>query len=155
MLTWKLVDGATDYDVYSDRKLVGSQPAPPFNDVNASIGRHVYVVVARAESTTSEQSAPYTIDYVLLSAPTGVHATSKITELPAFAWDAVTGAAGYVVYRDGVALTEVHDPAYQEPDVSNPPVSYTYFVRAVNQEGVLGDASESVPIAYNPYPVVN
>jgi hypothetical protein len=154
-LTWDLVEGATSYDVYRDGKLVGPQTTPPFNDTDAVIGRHVYVVVARAGDTASDRSAPYTIEYVVLPAPTGVHSTSKITQLPAFAWDAVPGALGYVVYREGVPLPQVTGTSYQEPDVSQPPVSYTYYVRAVNHVGVQGDASESVTIAYNPYPVVS
>jgi chitinase len=84
-----------------------------------------------------------------------VHVTSTITQLPAFAWDAVPGAVGYVVYREGVPLPQVTGTSYEEPDVSQPPVSYTYYVRAVNHVGVQGDASESVTIAYNPYPVVS
>ena len=64
-LTWDLVDGATSYDVYRDGKLVGPQTPPPFNDTNAGIGRHRLRRRARAGSTTSDQSAPYTIDYVV------------------------------------------------------------------------------------------
>lgn len=56
------------------------------------------------------------------------------------AWDAVSGASGYVVYRGGTQLATVTGTAYTAGSLS-PNTSYAFTVRATNTGGSLSPAS--------------
>jgi len=66
------------------------------------------------------------------AAPTGLAAASP-TKAPALSWNAVTGATGYSVYRDGAALATTTGTTYTDTTAADG--THTYYVTATNAVG--------------------
>ena len=80
------------------------------------------------------------------AAPTGLTVTGTTTSSVSLRWSAVTGAAGYHVYRNGSRVTSsaVTGTSYTDPGLA-PATSYSYEVSAVSATGVEGARSAPVP----------
>ena len=74
--------------------------------------------------------------------PTNLHEVSHGPTTASIAWDAVSGATGYGVYRDGVALQDIPSASFIDSGLL-PSTSYQYTVDAFNSAGRSG---QSAPI---------
>ncbi|HYD63001.1 MAG TPA: fibronectin type III domain-containing protein [Noviherbaspirillum sp.] len=83
--------------------------------------------------------------YVALPAPTNLHATGSTDTSISLAWNSVSGAAGYNVYRMGskVNSSPVTGTTYTDAGLLSG-TSYTYTVRAVTSSGATSQDSASV-----------
>ncbi|MFD0273142.1 PHB depolymerase family esterase [Kitasatospora sp. NPDC127111] len=78
-----------------------------------------------------------------LPAPAGLTATAAGPDSVALTWQAVTGAASYAVYRDGVGVAAPVAASYTDTGLSAG-TSYGYTVAAVDAAGVEGARSAAV-----------
>jgi len=79
-----------------------------------------------------------------LPAPTGVTASGATTSSMALIWNAVTGAVGYHVYRNGSRVTTPPITATTHTDTGlSPGTTYTWTVTAVDSSG--GESLPSAP----------
>jgi len=152
-LAWNPVDGADGYTVFRGGAPVGHPATPFFRDRTAPAGTSTYSVTATVDGVESGHSDSVQILYVPpLPPPTGLTGPGTFTYLPiVLTWYTVTGADGYVVYRDGVPLPEIRGTTFRDGDASFADHSYT--VAAVNAIGVTGKPSGPVPVTYAP-PVI-
>ena len=74
--------------------------------------------------------------------PTDLHEVSHGSTTASIAWDAMSGATGYGVYRDGILLQEVPSASFIDSGLS-PSTGYQYAVDAFNSAGRSG---QSAPI---------
>ncbi len=143
-LTWSASAGATSYQIFRDGgpSPVGTVSATTYHDTGAPIGviasytvRAVYAIASISQF--SDLSAPAASGWRAPAAPAGLAAsdgtsTSKIT----VSWNAVPGATGYEVTRNGVVI---RSPAVQTTtsfdDVVAVGSSFTYSVRAAAPAG--------------------
>jgi hypothetical protein len=66
--------------------------------------------------------------------PTNLHQVSVTSTTASIAWDAVSNAAGYGVYRDGIHLIDMSQPSFNDLGL-HPSATYTYAVDAFNTSG--------------------
>ncbi|MFD4532671.1 PHB depolymerase family esterase [Kitasatospora sp. NPDC058397] len=78
-----------------------------------------------------------------LPAPTGLTATPAGQSSIALAWQAVSGAASYQVYRDGTMAGSATGPSFTDTGLA-PGTSYGYTVAAVDPSGAVGTRSAAV-----------
>lgn len=85
--------------------------------------------------------------YAPVSAPTGLRAVQVKTTSVRLAWNAVSGALGYHVYRNGTQVNGSHltDADYTDSGLQSL-TSYTYTVRAIAANGNLGAASAPLSV---------
>ena len=74
--------------------------------------------------------------------PTGLRTTSVSASQVALAWDAVTGADSYTVYRNGAFLADTTGPTHTDSTV-DPDTTYSYTVTANN---VVGPSGPTAPL---------
>ncbi|HEY0697740.1 MAG TPA: PHB depolymerase family esterase, partial [Micromonospora sp.] len=79
------------------------------------------------------------------AAPTGLAVTGTTTSSISLSWNAVTGAAGYHVYRGGSRVTSspVAGTSYTDSGLASG-TTYSYAVSAVNSSGAEGARSATV-----------
>ncbi|MBP0450485.1 PHB depolymerase family esterase [Kitasatospora sp. RG8] len=78
-----------------------------------------------------------------LPAPTGLNATVTGPDTVALTWQAVTGAASYAVYRDGLPVAGPSTASFTDTGLSAG-TTYTYTVAAVDAAGTEGARSVTV-----------
>ncbi|WP_051939904.1 extracellular catalytic domain type 1 short-chain-length polyhydroxyalkanoate depolymerase [Phaeacidiphilus oryzae] len=80
-----------------------------------------------------------------LAAPTGVTVTGTTGSSASLSWNAVSGAAGYDVYRNGTLVTSspVTATSYTDSGLSGG-TTYSYTVAAVDSSGTVGTRSTAV-----------
>ncbi len=78
-----------------------------------------------------------------LTAPTGLTVSGTTASSASLTWSAVSGAAGYHVYRDGSLVGSPSSAGYTDSGLSAS-TSYTYTVAAVDSSGTEGAMSGSV-----------
>ncbi|HEX6500550.1 MAG TPA: PHB depolymerase family esterase [Micromonosporaceae bacterium] len=80
-----------------------------------------------------------------LPAPTGLTVTGTTTSSVSLSWNAVSGASGYYVYRDGSRITSsaVSGTGYTDSGLASG-TTYSYAVSAVDSSGVEGARSGTV-----------
>ncbi len=83
--------------------------------------------------------------YVALAAPTGLAVTGSTNSSVSLSWNAVSGAAGYNVYRDGVKANAgtITGTTYTDSGLASG-TSYGYTVKAVTSSGAAGASSAAV-----------
>jgi hypothetical protein len=88
-----------------------------------------------------------TSGYAPVAAPQNLAVKSTPNGSLRLTWNAVSGAIGYYVYRDGSAVngTRIIDSHYTDSGLERN-TSYTYTVRAVAANGNLGPASAPVVV---------
>lgn len=100
-------------------------------------GRQMVAIKGMVDKITS--------GYVALPAPTGLRATGSTDTSISLAWNSVSGAAGYNVYRMGSKINSspVTGTTYTDGGLLSG-TSYTYTVRAVTSSGATSQDSASV-----------
>jgi hypothetical protein len=150
-LSWTAVSSATGYQVFRGTTQVGTVSTTSFTDKGLTNGtQYSYTVKAVVGTATSTASAPVLVTPTPpapphqngspLTAPTGLAAisTSSLdTGAIEFTWNAVSGATGYTIYKDGVQLGTSTTPSYKPAAPANSVHSYT--VKAT--DGVAAETS--------------
>jgi hypothetical protein len=116
-LSWKAVTSAKQYLVYRGATKVGTVTTAAFTDAGLTNGtQYTYTVRAVIGTSTSAPSAPVLVTPTAplpphqngspLTAPTGVAATATtpLSGQMHLTWNAVSGATGYDVFRDGTKI---------------------------------------------------
>ncbi len=156
-ITWNAVSGAT-YSVFratstsgSKTTLATSLTSTSFDDTSAVAGTTYYYWVRSTNSAGPSDFSSYNIGYRAVAppaAPTGVSATDgTYTDRVRITWNAVSGAAGYVVYRatstSGTKTVLAHSLASTSFDDTSAVAgtTYYYWVKASNSSGSSGLSS--------------
>lgn len=148
-LTWNTVLGASSYNVYratSDSTaytLLTSVSSPYYADTNVISGTTYYYKVQAVNSLGpgAESSIVYASlsGNGTLSSPTNVVATTLSTSQIYLAWDTVTNATYYNIYRSTLysgpytLITTTTTPYYADNSLA-PGTTYYYKVQAVNSQ---------------------
>lgn len=135
-VTWDASVGADGYLVFRDSVQVGTFTTNrTFTDTGLSPGTlYSYTVAAGNTFGTSGQSAAATVTTPNTpGTPTGLTGSSTSGGV-VLSWNSVSGATGYVVYRDGTEIDTTTTPGYTDSDV-DPSTSYRYSVAAFNTGG--------------------
>ena len=153
-LSWS--SGAYDvssHRIYRDGDLMVVEPGTSWTDHGLTNGRtYVYTVVAvdtsGNESDPSDPGTALPRDAVPPAAPTGLTAAAGDREV-VLTWDAAPepDVARYRVWRDGVQIAVVEDPAFPDTGLTGGR-TYTYTVRAVDTSG--NDSPASDPVEATP-----
>ena len=138
-LTWTAVAGATSYQVLRNGVLIANPVSNSYVDTGVTNGTtYTYTLKTVVGTSTSAVSTAVTATPVAaitqLAAPTGLAAnTATALNTGAFRlqWNAVTGATGYEIYKDGVLLATSTTNSYTPPTVTYG-VASTYYVRATD-----------------------
>jgi uncharacterized protein with FMN-binding domain len=150
-LKWTAVSGATGYQVFRGTTLAGSVTTTSFTDKGLTNGtQYTYTLKAVVGTATSAASAPVLVTPTPpapphvngqpLTAPTGLAAvstTSLDTGAVELTWNAVSGATGYTIYKDGVQLGTSTSPNYKPAAPTN--AYHLYTVKAT--DGVAAETS--------------
>ena len=157
-LAWDIVSGATSYRVYRAAGMaagsysqVAATAALSWTDTSLLDG-HLYFYKVGASSGTSLISGQSEAVFAIMPVA-NVHVTDRTTVSIALAWDAVTGANGYNVYRSGSesgAFVKINTNAltgtvFNDASLS-PDTDYFYKVSAI-YGGVEGLQSNIVSTA--------
>ena len=124
--SWAPSENANEYKIARD----GVQIASVYGDVTSytdtgAIGEHTYTVTPY-NGTQAGTGAAITIR-TNLGVPTNLNAALD-GHTVVLTWDAVNGAEGYYVYRDGAVIATVGSTSYT--DTLTPPASVAYAVSA-------------------------
>ncbi len=147
-LSWKKVNGATGYQVYSyDSKtkkytLLGKTTALSYNLKNLK-GATAYTFVVRAYRTVNKvnyYSSNTTLNVVTAPAKVGGLKASSTDTSVTLTWSKVTGATGYVVYSYNASTKKYTKAATATKTTAtisklSPKTSYSYVVRAYLTSG--------------------
>jgi len=151
-LSWTAVSNAT-YNIYRNGQLIATQSGTTYTDTGVTNGTtYTYTVSAIVDNVQSLQTAPVTAkpeDLTPPSTPTGL--TGKIGNKSAsIAWQAVTGVAGYNVYRDGVKQNSalLITPSLTQSGLTNG-TAYSYQVSAVSSSGIESPRSAALSLKPN------
>ncbi len=136
-LTWTSPAGATGYRVYRGGVLVASVASASYTDTGLTNGT-AYTWTVRAVKQNSAESAASsaataTPQVPAPATPTGVTATAGANQVT-LAWNAVSGATSYKVYRGATLVTTVATMTYTETGLTAG-TSVTYTVVASNAGG--------------------
>jgi hypothetical protein len=137
--------GTVSYRVFRNNSQVGNDTtATTFSDSGLTPGTtYSYTVSASNISGTSSQSTAATVTTPNTPAtPTGLRGTAG-TDGVALRWNSVSGATGYVIFRDGTEIDTSTTATYLDTDVE-PAKTYRYSVASSNTSG---DSSKSVEVA--------
>ena len=154
---WPAVAGADLYRVRRDGVLVAATHGVSFTDAIASDGTVAYTVSAvDLAGNESAQSAPLEVrvDLTPPAAPAAPRAASPSSSPVHLDWDAVAGAVGYRVYRDGSALADTAATGLDDGALAADG-THAYAVSAldaVGNESAPGPAA-SVAVDVTPPPV--
>jgi Ca2+-binding EF-hand superfamily protein len=135
-VTWDASQTADGYLVFRDSVQVGSFTTNrTLTDTGLSPGTlYSYTVVAVNTFGNSPQSAPATVTTPNTPGTPAGLAGSATSAGVVLSWNSVSGATGYVVFRDGTELDTTTNPGYTDTDVE-PSTSYRYSVSATNAGG--------------------
>jgi fibronectin type 3 domain-containing protein len=118
-LSWSRVTGASYYRVYRSQiscsegfKLLDTTSASTFTDTPPTASEYYYTVIAVDDAGNEGVQSDCRQGKMLgLPAPGGFYASNGLYPYHvALGWDAVSGADGYVIYRDSGLLSSVHTP---------------------------------------------
>ena len=133
-LSWTGAEYANHYVVYRDGIQIADTVDTEYTDTTATPGaKYIYKVTAY-NGTQAGGSASITIS-TALGAPTNLTATLDGNTV-ILIWEAVSGADGYYVYRNGMIVGSVASASYT--DILTPPVSASYAVSAYSGTAVSG-----------------
>jgi hypothetical protein len=156
VLTWQASIGATYYDVYRDGvKVASAITVTTWTDTAVNPGEtHQYDVDAGNVSGTSAATAPITVNIPpVLAVPANLSAVAASSTRVTVAWDAVTGAGAYNVYRNGTLVFTTQELTVSDSGVVAQ-TAYQYAVQAVSSlDAVLNSAiSGTVSVTTPPTP---
>lgn len=125
---------ATGYRLYRDGVLLSDQTDTGYTDAIEPFVSYVYTLIAYNDDGDSP-AATLTVTVVLPpSAPANLRMTARTRTTISLAWDAVSGAEGYRLYRDGVQIYGGADTAHTDTGLSTE-TPYAYAVEAFNSGG--------------------
>ncbi|MBI5230962.1 MAG: fibronectin type III domain-containing protein, partial [Coriobacteriales bacterium] len=143
-LSWDAVPGASSYAVYRDGVgITSALAATSFTDDTAETGTsYTYTVTAfdgsGNESPASAGASAASADTLAPEVPSGLSAADTPNDHGGsidLSWDAVSGAAGYTVYRDGAELAAgITGTSYTDATTADGTV-YSYTVSASDAAG--------------------
>lgn len=133
-LSWNAAAKATGYRLYRDGTLLADQTVTGYTDNIGAAGEYSYTLIAYNDDGDSP-AATLTVTVVLPpSAPAELRMTARTRTTISLAWDAVSGAEGYRLYRDGVQIYSGADTAHTDTGLSTE-TPYAYAVEAFNSGG--------------------
>ncbi|NJM15898.1 MAG: fibronectin type III domain-containing protein [Bacteroidales bacterium] len=101
-----------------------------------------------AASNTIAVSTPATPDVEAPSAPSNLHATDTAPASTTINWNAATdnvGVSKYLVYRNGVVINSTSLLNFADDNLL-PETSYSYYVKARDIAGNIGNASNTINV---------
>jgi chitodextrinase len=139
-LIWTGVSGASSYWVYRNSTRLVQVSATSYTDTTLAAGTAYQYAVAACSAvgcsavspsvTASTQAGRTSVPQV----PAGLSTPSVGASNAQLAWTAATGAASYVVYRNGVQIASPSAGSYSDVGLS-PTTDYVYTVAACNSAG--------------------
>jgi fibronectin type 3 domain-containing protein len=149
--SWNSVAGATGYRIYKGATVVWDGSTPPaigFDSVADNTPTSYSITAYNANGEGPHSSSVSVTCSFPPAAPTNFSATSDCTgaNKVAVSWNAVTGAAGYHVYRGSVIIQSGTATSYTNVDTVGNPSSTSYSVTAYNAGGVEGPHSTVVVV---------
>ncbi|MEN6312662.1 MAG: galactose oxidase [Clostridiaceae bacterium] len=130
-LTWDTVDGASGYDIEVDGISIDNNTNTSYTHTNLAPGsQHMYRVRSKKSGVLSDWSSTVISTALtdVFGTPSNLKANVDDTSV-ALSWSAVTGAAGYDVEADGVAIDNGTSTTAIISGLQ-PNSSHTYRVRA-------------------------
>lgn len=129
-------------------------PATQYQTVDLPDGDYQWQV--RAKDTGGNYSAwsgqrSFGVDTRAPSVPTGITATAIANGKSKISWTAVTGAAAYRVYREGIKVGETKQATYTDSGL-NDRGTYKYYVSALDQAGNEGERGGPAMAVPSPLP---
>lgn len=144
--------GIAGYRIFRDGSQVGQTAQTSFSDTGLSPATQ-YVYRVRAvngdgiQSGLSDPATATTLDATPPTTPQNLSATPVGTERIDLAWEASqdpeSGVAGYRVFRDGSEVGTTAQTVFQSDGLS-PATEYSFYVVAVNGDGLDSDPSTAV-----------
>lgn len=133
-LSWDSTAKATGYRLYRDGTLLADQTGTGYTDNIGAAGEYAYTLIAYNDDGDSPE-ATLTVTVVLPpSVPAELRMTARTRTTISLAWDAVSGAEGYRLYRGGVQIYSGTVSSYTDTGLSTE-TPYTYAVEAYNSAG--------------------
>ncbi len=144
-LTWTVpkYGTATGYEIYRDNALVAKvgNVLEYTDSANLVAGTtYRYSVAAVSGNEKSDKTSEISIVADLISPPENVKVENADGDVR-ISWDAVDGAIGYEIYRNGVLAAKALECSYVLTDCANDSY-YEFYVKAVNEAGLLSRSSE-------------
>ena len=134
-LSWSASEGASGYRLSRDGVQLSDQTDLTFTDTVAKNQSYVYSVIAYNDEG---ESNPAELTVFVPLVPPGCPQNFRQTEQTYFtiglAWDAVSGANGYKLYKDGALLSTQTGTTYTDVGMM-PAESHTYTLTAYNDDG--------------------
>lgn len=133
-LAWSAVDGATGYKLYRDGALIATLTDTSYTDTIQPFTSYIYTLTAYNDSGESD---PATISVQVIippETPSNFRAFSASMTAIALAWDAVTGADGYQLKRNGSVIYSGEGTSYTDSGLTAE-TAYTYTLSAINSAG--------------------
>lgn len=125
-LTWDDAQYATKYEISRNGTTIATTLETRYTDLEAISGKTYVYVVTPYNYTQAGESATITVR-TALDTPASLNAMLDGTNVT-LTWNAVSGAEGYKVYRDGAVVASVTNTSYT--DTIAPPTSVAYAVSA-------------------------
>jgi fibronectin type 3 domain-containing protein len=151
-LEWRQVTGASEYRIYRSTsrngtytQIGGGVPGPRYTDEGLTADSTYWYKVAAYNSAGEVPSMPIEArtsaeGKTLPAAPTNLRITATTASSISFAWNSVSGAIGYRIYRDDYSKTEpLHTLTDGETSYTDDNLraytGYYYTVSAYNESG--------------------
>lgn len=159
-LSWNAVAGATGYKILRDGLVAGSSSTNSGTLFSLAVGTTYNVQVLATNVWGDGVLSTGVPMSTALAAPTGLAFTSSNSSTVNFSWNAVAGASGYKIYRDGTYIGAVGTTSGSVSGLS-PSTTYYIQVRAYNaSDGALSSSvamtTTAAPAGYykisGPYP---
>ena len=153
-LSWSLPGGPYTFTITRDGVAIPGSVTSPWTDLsNPAPGQHSYVVTATdAAGNTASASVNVLVTPPSATQPRQLSANSPTNAVPHLTWlPPVTFAVtSWQVFRDGVALPPITDPATTSFDDTTVGAqgAHLYSVQALNN-GTAGDMSSSITVTYD------
>ena len=154
-LNWSQVSNASGYEVYRDDSLLAAVTTNSFSESGLANGTYLYVVAAINDVGESQDRASVSVNVADSALPAPGNLTASVSgDGVSLNWDAVEGASGYSVYRDGSLLETIDTNSFDESGLADG--TYFYEVAAVSDSSAAGaragvsvvvDTDESPPAA--------
>lgn len=146
-VTWTASTGATGYQVLRNGAAPGTATTNlTFTDTGLTPGTaYTYTIVAvDASDGTTAQAISNTVTTLNTPAvPTGLNGSATDAGV-VLTWNSVSGATGYVIFRNGTEIDTSTARTYTDEDV-DPATTYRYSVASTNAAGDSDETAE-IPI---------
>lgn len=138
-IAWNAVSGATSYDVYRNGEFSNNIPGTEFSSVGLTPGtKYSFYVIARNDNGEVSVKSNIVEGMTKSNTPVAPAApTIRVTEVTAtsisIAWDAVSGATLYKVYRDDVISDTIKETEFTTKSLT-PKTTHSFYVIAMNAD---------------------